>query len=54
MGSLIVTVSKNKSEENISLTCCCHFCFQGGRGGVGRWVVKTEDSLLKSGQQLTS
>ena len=46
-----VTVSKTKSEEeNIaSLTCSCHFCLQGGGGGVGRWVVKTEDSLLKSG-----
>ena len=46
-----VTVSKTKSEEeNIaSLMCSCHFCLQGGGGGVGRWVVKTEDSLLKSG-----
>ena len=32
-----------------SIMCCCYFCPQGGGGGVGRWVVKTQNSLLMSG-----
>ena len=44
-----VSVKSARGKHRFTNVFFTYFCLQGGGGGVGRWVVKTEDSLLRSG-----